>query len=231
MAISANAAIQNKRGDRRLNFFTSHPNQAIACPRSSPSLGDAAMSHALSPELSREAAAIAPRIDRPIVLVGLMGVGKSTVGRRLAKLLRRDFVDVDEEIEHAAARSISEIFAEFGEPYFRDGERRVISRLMKEGHGVIATGGGAFVDPTTRALILEQGIAIWLDCDIETLVKRTALRKTRPLLQTGDPHAILRNLKDQRSASYAEAPLHIVTDERPHEATVAQIVEALAQWL
>lgn len=189
------------------------------------------MSETISPALALEAAAIAPRIDRPIVLVGLMGVGKSTVGRRLARLLRRDFVDVDEEIEHAADRSIPEIFEHHGEAYFRDGERRVIKRLMDEDHGVIATGGGAFADDETRALILDRGIAIWLDCDIDTLVKRTARRDSRPLLKQGDPHAILRGLKDQRSSAYAEAPLHIVTDDRPHEATIAMILKELAGWL
>ncbi|MDG6080212.1 shikimate kinase [Erythrobacter litoralis] len=189
------------------------------------------MSETFSPDLARQAGSIAPRINRPVVLVGLMGVGKSTIGRRLANLLRRDFVDVDEEIEHAAARTISEIFEEHGEPYFRDGERRVIKRLMDEDHGVIATGGGAFVDPQTRALILEQGIAVWLDCEIETLVKRTARRDSRPLLRNGDPKQILSDLKAKRAPAYAEAPLHILTDDTPHEATVARIIERLEAWL
>ena len=189
------------------------------------------MTETLSPSLARRANALAARIDRPLVLVGLMGVGKSTVGRRLAKVLRRNFIDVDDEIEHAAGRTIPEIFSGHGEAYFRDGERRVIKRLMDEDHGVVATGGGAFVDPQTRALIKERGIAIWLDCDIDTLVRRTARRDSRPLLRDGDPRTILRNLKETRSAAYAEAPLHVLTDDTPHEATIERIIERLEQWL
>lgn len=178
-----------------------------------------------------EIGGIARRIDRPVVLVGLMGVGKSTVGRRLANMLGKDFVDVDEEVERAADRTVSEIFAEHGEAYFRDGERRVIARLMDEAHGVIATGGGAFVDPDTRALILERGIAVWLDCDIDTLVERTARRDSRPLLRGGDPRAILTDLKDRRGPFYAEAQIHIVTDNAPHGETAQHILEAIDAWL
>ena len=168
--------------------------------------------------------------DKPIVLVGLMGVGKSTIGRRLAKALGRTFVDVDEEIERAADRKVSEIFEEHGEAYFRDGERRVIARLMAEGHGVIATGGGAFSNSETRELVLHEGIAVWLDCDLDTLVERTARKDTRPLLKTGDPRAILRNLKEQRSSAYAQAHIHVVTDDGPHEAAVERILAELATW-
>ena len=178
-----------------------------------------------------EIAGIARRLDRPVVLVGLMGVGKSTIGRRLAAALGTDFVDADEEIERAADRSVSEIFAAHGEAYFRDGERRVIARLMEESHGVIATGGGAFVDDETRALILEQGIAVWLDCDIDTLVERTSRKNTRPLLRNGDPREILIGLKDARSGAYSQAQLHIVTDDGPHSATVQRILEAIDAWL
>ena len=174
---------------------------------------------------------IASRIDRPVVLVGLMGVGKSTVGRRLAAELATDFVDVDHEIERAADRTVSEIFTSHGEAYFRDGERRVIARLMDEAHGVIATGGGAFVDDQTRSLIRERAIAIWLDCDIDTLVQRTAKRDTRPLLRGGDPRQILTELKDQRSGAYSEAHIHIVTDDGPHAETVQNILEAIDAWL
>ena len=171
-----------------------------------------------------------PATTKPIVLVGLMGVGKTTVGRRLANALSVDFIDADEEIERAADRSISEIFAAHGEAYFRDGERRVIARLMEEGHGVIATGGGAFVDGDTRAIVLEKGIAVWLDCDIDTLVERTARRDTRPLLKTGDPRTILRDLKELRSAAYAQAHIHIVTDDGPHEVTVERLLKELSGW-
>ncbi|MBX7480971.1 shikimate kinase [Qipengyuania qiaonensis] len=174
---------------------------------------------------------IARRIDRPVVLVGLMGVGKSTVGRRLANMLQTDFVDVDDEIERAADRTISEIFETHGEAYFRDGERRVIARLMDEAHGIIATGGGAFVDSETRALILGQAIAIWLDCDIDTLVERTSRRDNRPLLRTGDPREILSGLKDRRRAAYAGAQIHVITDNAPHTETAQRILEAIDAWL
>lgn len=176
-------------------------------------------------------AAVAARITRPVVLVGLMGVGKSTVGRKLARLLTRDFVDADDAIAEAAQLSIPEIFEQFGEPYFRDGERRVIARLIEEGHGVIATGGGAFVDPATRALILEKGIAVWIDCDVDTLVERTARRNTRPLLRGGDPHEILTRLAAERGPFYAEAPIRVVSENGPHADTARAIIEAIDQWL
>lgn len=176
-------------------------------------------------------AAIARRIDRPVVLVGLMGVGKSTVGRRLANLLKRDFIDADEEIEEAAQMSISEIFAEFGEAYFRDGERRVIARLIEERHGVIATGGGAFVNNETRALILEQAIAVWIDADIATLVERTSRRNTRPLLKQGDPKEILTRLHAERQPFYSQAPIHVRSEDGPHMSTANRILEAIDQWL
>lgn len=174
---------------------------------------------------------IGARIDRPIVLVGLMGAGKSTVGRRLAVMLGRSFVDADEAIEAAAQRSIAEIFADFGEAHFRDGERRVIARLIEEEHGVIATGGGAFVDPETRALILERAIAVWIDCDIDTLVERTARRNTRPLLRNGDPRAILTDLLEKRAPFYAEAQIRVTSDNGPHKDTAKAIIEAIDQWL
>ena len=176
-------------------------------------------------------ARIAGRIRRPLVLVGLMGAGKSTVGRRLATMLKRDFIDADDAIDEAAQRSIPEIFAEFGEAYFRDGERRVIARLMEEHTGVIATGGGAFVDPETRALILDQAIAVWIDCDIDTLVERTSRRDTRPLLKDGDPKAILSNLLDQREAFYAQAQVRVRSEDGPHNDTARAIIEAVDAWM
>jgi shikimate kinase len=178
-----------------------------------------------------EIARIAAKIDRPVVLVGLMGVGKSTVGRKLAAMLGRDFVDADEEIEKAAQRSIPEIFEDFGEAYFRDGERRVIARLIEENGGVIATGGGAFVDPDTRALILERAIAVWIDCSIETLVERTSRRDTRPLLRNGDPREILTNLFEQRQPFYAQAQVRVVSKNGPHGDTAKAIIEAIDQWM
>lgn len=176
-------------------------------------------------------APIAARITRPVVLVGLMGVGKSTVGRRLASMLKRDFVDADDAIADAAQLSIPEIFEQFGEAYFRDGERRVIARLIEENHGVIATGGGAFADPATRALILERAIAVWIDCDITTLVQRTARRDTRPLLKNGNPREILTRLAEQRAPFYGEAPIKVVSQNGPHDATACRIIEAIDQWL
>lgn len=178
-----------------------------------------------------EIGAIARRIDRPIVLVGLMGVGKSTVGRKLAALLDVEFVDADQAIEEAATMSVSEIFERYGEPYFRDGERRVIARLIEEGHGVIATGGGAFVDPQTRALILDKTIAVWIDCDTATLVQRTARRSTRPLLNTGDPAEILTRLRHEREPFYAEAPIRVTSADGPLTDTTLQIIGAIDRWL
>ena len=187
--------------------------------------------HSAPPKRSDAVAAAARRIDRPVVLVGLMGVGKSTVGRKLAALLGTDFVDADEEIERASAMSVAEIFERFGEAYFRDGERRVIARLIGERHGVIATGGGAFVNPQTRALVLEQGIAVWLDCDVATLVERTARRGTRPLLKNGDPAEILRRLHAERAPLYAEAPIRVTSQEGPHHDAAIEIIEAIDRWL
>lgn len=174
---------------------------------------------------------ISARLDRPIVLVGLMGAGKSTVGRRLANMLGRDFVDADDAIEEAAQRSVAEIFDEFGEAYFRDGERRVIARLIEEEAGVIATGGGAFVDDETRELILTRAVAVWIDCDIDTLVERTARRNTRPLLRGGDPREILTGLFKAREPFYSQAQLRVRSEDSPHSDTARAILEAIDQWL
>jgi shikimate kinase len=174
-------------------------------------------------------AATLPPPDRPIVLVGLMGAGKSTVGRRLAKRLGLAFVDSDEEIEKAADRSIAEIFAGFGEPSFRDGERRVIRRLVAGEPKVIATGGGAFMDAETRALILERCIAIWLDADPETLAARVARRDTRPLVAGKDPLPLLRELAERRGPFYALAHFRVPSGTAPHERAVDLILDALAE--
>lgn len=189
------------------------------------------MSAACPSPHDRDIAAIAARITRPIVLVGLMGVGKSTVGRKLAAMLARDFVDADDAIIAAAQRSIPEIFETFGEAHFRDGERRVIARLLSEGHGVIATGGGAFIDPQTRAAVLDQGIAVWIDCDVDTLVERTSRRANRPLLKQGNPREILSRLAEERAPYYAEAPIRIVSKTGSHADTARAIIEAIDQWL
>ena len=184
-----------------------------------------------SPAAEARVAALGARLDRPIVLVGLMGAGKSTVGRRLATILGRSFIDTDDAIEQAAALSISEIFSAFGEDYFRDGERRVIARLIEEGHGVIATGGGAFVNADTRALILKRALAVWIDCDLETLVRRTGRRDHRPLLRDGDPEAILGRLMRERAPAYREAPIRVEGQRGPHTRTAWAIIEGIEQWL
>ena len=175
-------------------------------------------------------ASILMKPDRSIVLVGLMGAGKSTVGRRLAKRLGLDFVDSDDEIERAADHKISEIFDRFGEPSFRDGERRVIARLIEGPPKVIATGGGAFMNDATRRLILERCIAVWLDVDPEVLAERVSRRDHRPLLKDREALPLLRELARLRNPTYAEAHLHIRGEPAPHDRLVQQIVEAVAQW-
>lgn len=177
---------------------------------------------------------LAPRLDRAVVLVGLMGVGKSTVGRRLAQALGAGFVDADEEVVAAAQLSIPEIFERFGEAYFRDGERRVIARLIEETAGrpsVIATGGGAFADAETRALILDRAIAVWLDSDLDTLVERVGRRNTRPLLAGKDPRTVLAALMETRNPFYAEAPIRVISDRGPQSRSVARILHALEDHL
>jgi shikimate kinase len=165
---------------------------------------------------------------RPVVLVGLMGVGKSTVGRRLAGRLHLPFVDADREIEQAAGLSISDIFARFGEEGFRDGERRVIARLIDGKPKVIATGGGAFMNEQTRTLILERTTAVWLDADIDVLVERVGRRDDRPLLRDRDPKEALIELSAKRNPVYALAPIHVRSEPLPHDATVDAILKALA---
>lgn len=164
---------------------------------------------------------------KPIVLVGLMGVGKSTVGRRLAARLNVPFADADHEIEIAADMSVGEIFEKFGEPYFRDGERRVIARLVDGTPKVIATGGGAFINDVTRAMILDQAIAIWLDAPTRVLADRVRRRDTRPLLRDRDPQEVLDALAAARNPIYAQAPIRIASDQAPHESAVFSILKAI----
>jgi len=183
------------------------------------------------PLSSTEIGRIARRIDRPIVLVGMMGVGKSTVGRKLAALLHLPFVDADEAIEEAAKMSIPEMFEAYGEPYFRSGERRVIARLMTGGPKVLATGGGAFVDPETRALILAEAIPVWLDSEIDVLIERVGRKDNRPLLKQGDPREILTRLRDERLPQYSQAPIHVTSGSAPHNFTANRILRAIDQWL
>jgi shikimate kinase len=165
--------------------------------------------------------------DRSIVLVGLMGCGKSSVGRRLASRLGLTFVDADEEIERVAAKSIVEIFADHGEAYFRDGERRVIARLLSNGPQVLATGGGAFINPETRQKIRERGISIWLRADLPVLMRRVSKRDTRPLLKTADPEATMRDLIARRYPVYADADITLESRDVPHDVIVNEAIAAI----
>ncbi len=164
---------------------------------------------------------------KPIVLVGLMGAGKTTVGRRLAQRLNLPFVDADHEIEAAAGMTVSDIFERFGEAYFRDGERRVIARLIDGTPKVIATGGGAFINDETRTLILDATTAVWLDAAPAVLADRVQRRDTRPLLRGRDPETVLSELATVRNPFYALAPIHVESVAAPHDATVNAILRAI----
>jgi shikimate kinase len=171
------------------------------------------------------------RLDRPVVLVGLMGVGKSTVGRRLARRLGLPFVDSDAEIEGAAGFTAAEVFERYGESDFRDGERRLVARLVEGEVRVIATGGGAYVDPRTRELLNERAITVWLDAPVEILAERTSRRDTRAQLRTGDPKLVLERLSEERRPSYAEAHIHVRSGDGAHKDVVDAIVQALEEYL
>ena len=165
---------------------------------------------------------------RTIVLVGLMGAGKSKIGRRLAARLNLPFFDSDQEIEAAAGESIDEIFANRGEQVFRDGERRVIARLLAQPIHVLASGGGAFMDPATRRLIGERGVSLWLRADLDVLVARVSRRNNRPLLKSGNVRAILTTLIEQRHPVYAEANVVVDSGEGSPEVMVSRAIAALA---
>ncbi len=169
-------------------------------------------------------------VTRPIVLIGLMGVGKSTVGKRLAMRLGLPFVDSDDEIEEVSGYSIAEMFARFGEESFRDGERRVVRRLIDGGPKVMATGGGVFVNPQTRAAILERTTAVWMDADVAVLAERVRRRDTRPLLRGQDAGAVLTRLAAERRPVYEQAHLHVRTQAVPHARAVDAIMAALRGW-
>ena len=175
-----------------------------------------------------EAAVMAALGRRSIVLVGMMGAGKSSIGRRVALRLGIPFIDADAEIEKAAGMSISDIFAIRGEAEFRAGEARVIARLLESGPQVLATGGGAFVNPETRAAVAAKGISIWLKADFDVLLKRIRRRHDRPLLKTDDPGATLRKLMQERDPIYALADLTVQSRDVLHDRIVDEIVSALA---
>jgi shikimate kinase len=168
--------------------------------------------------------------DRSIVIIGLMGAGKSTIGRRLAERLGIAFTDADAEIEKAAGKSIAEIFAEHGEPYFRDGERKVIARLLRSGPQVLATGGGAFMSEETRKAIKEQAVSVWLKADLALLMKRVRRRSHRPLLQAEDPDAVMAELMEKRYPVYALADITVESRDVPHNIIVNDVVRALMRY-
>jgi shikimate kinase len=175
-----------------------------------------------------EAAIVAALGQRSIVLIGMMGAGKSSVGRRLATRLGLRFVDADTEIEAAAGMSIADIFAAHGEAYFRSGEARVIARLLEGGPQVMATGGGSVMNPDTRTLIHAKGVSVWLDADYEVLLRRVRRRTDRPMLKTADPAETLRRLLAERKPAYAQAALILRSRDAPHETIVNEALAALA---
>lgn len=177
-----------------------------------------------------EAGSTPPFETRTIALVGLMGAGKSTVGRRLAGALGREFFDSDDEIEKAAGLSIADIFTLHGEPEFRRGERRVLERLLENPPHILATGGGAYLDPNTRNLLRKCAITVWLNADLETLWERVNRRNHRPLLQNPDARNVLTRLLQERTPIYSEADLVINSEDGPHSATVQQIITAVKGW-
>jgi len=174
---------------------------------------------------------LAKRLDRPVVLVGLMGVGKSTVGRRLAKRLGLPFVDSDAEIEDAAGLSAAEVYERYGEQDFRDGERRLVARLIEGDVRVIATGGGAYIDSRTRQLLNDRAITVWLDAPVDILTERTSRRDTRAQLRNGDRKATLERLSKERRNSYEEAHIHVKSGDGAHKEVVDAIMSALEAHL
>jgi shikimate kinase len=168
---------------------------------------------------------------RSLVLVGMMGAGKSSIGRKLAQRLNLPFVDADTEIERAAGMSISDIFAKHGEPYFRAGEARVIARLLDSGPQVLATGGGAFMHPQSRDAIRARGISVWLKAEYDVLMKRIKRRSDRPMLKTDDPGETLRRLMQERDPVYAEADVTVHSRDVPHEIIIAEIISAVTPRL
>ena len=194
-------------------------------------MSDVTVKNDATPPVS--ATAILARLgSRSIVLVGMMGVGKSSIGRRLGVRLGVPFVDADAEIEAAAGMSIADIFARHGEAYFRSGESRVIARLLEGGPQVLATGGGAIMNADTRTAIKAKGVSIWLNAEFDVLMRRINKRKSdRPMLQTADPAATLRQLLDERGPVYAQSDLTVQSREVPHDAIVSEIMKALSDFL
>ena len=186
---------------------------------------DAASRQARAEDLAEQLA------GRPLVLVGMMGAGKTTVGRRLAARLNRQFLDSDEEIEKAAQMSIPEIFEQRGEPEFRAGETRVIARVLKDAGIVLATGGGAFVNEETRALVKGEAISIWLKAEADILFERVSRRSNRPLLKTANPRATLEKLIEDRYPIYAEADVTVVSRDVPQDVVAGDVIDAVLGYL
>jgi len=168
---------------------------------------------------------------RNIVFIGMMGSGKSAIGKRLAANLELPFIDSDTAIEEAAGMSIPDIFNTFGEPYFRDGERKVIARLLGEGPMVLATGGGAFMNEETRALIKARATSVWLKADLDTLMERVKRKNNRPLLQTADPEATMDRLLKEREPFYAIADVIVESRNESHESVVEAVIDSLIGFL
>jgi shikimate kinase len=181
--------------------------------------------------IAKEVETVKQLLDgRSIVLVGLMGAGKSTIGRRLAQKLDLAFVDADAEIEQAAGKSVQDIFRDHGEASFREGERRVIARLLESGPQVLATGGGAFMTDETRNNISRRGIAVWLKADIALLMKRVRRRDNRPLLKADNPEEVMQTLIEQRYPVYSQADIIVESRDVPHSSIVSDVIRALAAY-
>ncbi len=168
---------------------------------------------------------------RSVVLVGLMGSGKSTIGRKLAQVIDLEFFDSDTEIENASRMSVKDLFAVYGEPEFRALEQRVMLRLMEDGPRIISTGGGAFINPEVREAVLKGGIAVWLDADIDVLMDRVGRRETRPLLDNDDPEATMRALMETRYPVYAEAQIRVMSRNERKDIMVGEVIDALRLYL
>jgi shikimate kinase len=217
----------------KIQIFTPFPmrqkrsGRAIFCPPEYGLPQEIVMKDAM---LSNSPAPPGP-LQRTLVMVGLMGAGKTSIGKRLAIRLGLPFIDADQEIERAAGLSIPEIFDRYGEEGFRDGERRVIARLLEQPPHVLSTGGGAFMDAAARSLIRSKGLSIWLRASLDLLVKRTARRDHRPLLRQGDPVEILRTLMERRYPIYAEADLVVDSEDIPPDQTTDKVLARLrAYW-
>ncbi|WP_332701413.1 shikimate kinase [Devosia sp.] len=186
---------------------------------------DAALRQARAEQLAERLA------GKPLVLIGMMGAGKTTVGRRLANRLGRHFLDSDEEIEKAAQMSIPEIFEQRGEPEFRAGETRVIARVLKDRDVVLATGGGAFVNGETRALVKAEAITVWLKAEVDILFERVSRRSNRPLLKTSNPRATLEKLIEDRYPIYAEADVTVISRDVPQDVVAGDVIDAVLAYL